>query len=134
MDAKVTAGKPSVFTSLLFSEFNYIVEERVKNVTAVKSKENSGKVDPEGKPSSRSPRCQPQRSYLLDQATEKLIGRPMELHGFTVTAESLPAQLAMAAAGSPPTNRRDDYGDVLSWMSDLRTLIAGTDSWAWPAR
>ncbi len=42
-------GKPSVYTSLMFSEFNYIVEDRVLNTTAVNDKSNSGEVTKDNK-------------------------------------------------------------------------------------
>jgi hypothetical protein len=49
MTPQQAIGKPSLFTSLLFSEFNYIVEDRIANTTAVNDKSNSGKPDEKGK-------------------------------------------------------------------------------------
>jgi hypothetical protein len=47
--AKNIIGKPTLFTSLLFAEFNYIAEERVTNKTAVNDTKNTGKADEKGK-------------------------------------------------------------------------------------
>jgi hypothetical protein len=42
-------GKPSLYTSLYFAEFNYIAEDRIANTTAVNNKANTGAVDQKGK-------------------------------------------------------------------------------------
>jgi hypothetical protein len=48
-DPKLNIGKPSLYSSLAFAEFNYIVEDRVTNTTAMDDTTNSGVVDPRGK-------------------------------------------------------------------------------------
>jgi hypothetical protein len=48
-DPKLNIGKPSLFSSLAFAEFNYIVEDRATNTTAMDDTTNSGVVDPRGK-------------------------------------------------------------------------------------
>lgn len=46
---KLNIGKPSLYSSLAFAEFNYIVEDRATNTTAMNDTSNSGVVDPKGK-------------------------------------------------------------------------------------
>ena len=47
--AKLNIGKPSLYSSLAFAEFNYIAEDRATNTTAMNDTTNSGVVDKRGK-------------------------------------------------------------------------------------
>ena len=47
--SKLNIGKPSLYSSLAFAEFNYIAEDRETNTTAMNDTTNSGVVDPRGK-------------------------------------------------------------------------------------
>jgi len=48
-DQKTTIGKPSLYSSLVWAEFNYIAEDRTTNTTAMEDTTNPGVPDPRGK-------------------------------------------------------------------------------------
>lgn len=48
-DQKSSIGKPSLYSSLVWAEFNYIVEDRATNTTADPNHGNTGTPDPKGK-------------------------------------------------------------------------------------
>lgn len=48
-DQKANIGKPSLYSSLVWAEFNYIAEDRTTNTTADPKHGNTGAPDPKGK-------------------------------------------------------------------------------------